>query len=349
MGEEETENWVKHYASFHQMLIVGEGDFSFALCLAKSFGYGFNICATSLDSYDALLKKYKNAKINVDQLKDLGASVLHEVDATKMKLYTDLKMRMFDRIIFNFPHAGFHGKEDNVHLINMHRNLLHGFFHNASAMLRENGEIHVTHKTSPPFCHWNLEELASQSSLALFECVDFKIEDYPGYNQKRGAGSKCDKAFPLGKCSTFKFVFTTTIKKLKNRGYVSMVNQLIHQSPQFRISEQLHPTSVWSSLPTSNPVPMNLSRLVDSRLHGSLTEECFWIFDWYFCQVMETFGLPDSNIRFNVQEALRRGHERYANEVTGGTLNGYIILLEELHRLSVSRLAWLEMHSRLLQ
>jgi 25S rRNA (uracil2634-N3)-methyltransferase len=26
-------------------------------------------------------------------------------------------MRRFDRIIFNFPHAGFHGKEDNLDMI----------------------------------------------------------------------------------------------------------------------------------------------------------------------------------------------------------------------------------------
>ncbi|KAK8313354.1 hypothetical protein V6Z12_D01G104200 [Gossypium hirsutum] len=34
-----------------------------------------------------------------------------------MKHHTDLANRKFDRIIFNFPHAGFHGKEDNPHMI----------------------------------------------------------------------------------------------------------------------------------------------------------------------------------------------------------------------------------------
>ena len=91
---------------------------------------------------------------------------------------------------------------------------MHGFFRNASGMLRANGEIHVNHKTTAPFSHWNLEELASQNSLVLFECVDFKKEDYPGYNNKRGAGSRCDEPFRLGACSTFKFRFSPTAMKM---------------------------------------------------------------------------------------------------------------------------------------
>ncbi|XP_052621159.1 heavy metal-associated isoprenylated plant protein 41-like [Lactuca sativa] len=50
-GEIEEEKWVKHYSSNHQILLVGEGDFSFALSLAMSFGSASNIVATSLDSY----------------------------------------------------------------------------------------------------------------------------------------------------------------------------------------------------------------------------------------------------------------------------------------------------------
>jgi len=60
---------------------------------------------------------YKHAKSNIDDLHKLGACILHGVDATKMELHSDLKMRRFDRVIFNFPHAGFHGREDNTLLI----------------------------------------------------------------------------------------------------------------------------------------------------------------------------------------------------------------------------------------
>ena len=34
-----------------------------------------------------------------------------------MRFHADLKNSRFDRIIFNFPHAGFKGKEDDMHMI----------------------------------------------------------------------------------------------------------------------------------------------------------------------------------------------------------------------------------------
>ncbi|MED6207723.1 hypothetical protein PIB30_038349 [Stylosanthes scabra] len=134
-----------------------------------------------------------------------------------MKFLLDLKNRKFDRIIFNFPHAGFYGKEDNMEVIEKHKDLVLGFFKNASRMLRANGEIHVNHKTSGPFNDWDIKSLGAQSSLTLIELADFKKEDYPGYNNKRGDSYRCDEPFPLGKCSTFKFIFNprATVRKCK--------------------------------------------------------------------------------------------------------------------------------------
>lgn len=80
-------------------------------------------------------------------------------------------------------------------------------------MLRPYGEVHVSHKTAVPFSHWNLEELAAENSLLLIECANFCIDDYPGYSNKRGDGSRSDKPFPLGKCSTFKFIIGNPHKK----------------------------------------------------------------------------------------------------------------------------------------
>jgi 25S rRNA (uracil2634-N3)-methyltransferase len=51
------------------------------------------------------------------KLKSLETTVLHGVDVKTMKFHTDLKNKRFDRIVFNFPHAGFRGREDQVHMI----------------------------------------------------------------------------------------------------------------------------------------------------------------------------------------------------------------------------------------
>lgn len=45
------EKWKKHYSSKHRILLVGEGDFSFSLSLARAFGSAHTLVATSLDSH----------------------------------------------------------------------------------------------------------------------------------------------------------------------------------------------------------------------------------------------------------------------------------------------------------
>nr|CAB3453718.1 unnamed protein product [Digitaria exilis] len=170
-GVGEEVKWLGLYSSTQSILLVGEGNFSFSLALATAFGSGGNIVATSLDTSEALRNKYGGAESNITSLKRLGATVLHGIDVKTMKSHTDLRNRRFDRIVYNFPHAGFKGKECEVHMIKLHKNLVRGFFRNACHLLRPYGEVHVSHKTGKSYDKWNLEHVAAGFSLILIEKV----------------------------------------------------------------------------------------------------------------------------------------------------------------------------------
>jgi hypothetical protein len=43
------ERSIKHYSNLHQILLIGEGDFSFYLALANAFGFAENMVPTSIN------------------------------------------------------------------------------------------------------------------------------------------------------------------------------------------------------------------------------------------------------------------------------------------------------------
>ncbi|KAI3456767.1 hypothetical protein Pfo_013430 [Paulownia fortunei] len=194
---------IRHYSSCHRILLVGEGDFSFSTCLAKAFGWASNMVATSLDSEDFLVKNYQEALPNIVELGIRKCKVMHEIDATKIANHEFLGGMKFDRIIYNFPFAGFFKNLPQDATLRRHRRLVSLFLKNAKEMITENGEIHVTHKTNGIHLEWKLESLASSHRLRLIEAVDFKLHHYPGYNTKRGFGG--DENFNCYPSKTYKF------------------------------------------------------------------------------------------------------------------------------------------------
>ncbi|CAB4276993.1 unnamed protein product [Prunus armeniaca] len=192
------EKKIKHYNSYQKILLAGEGDFSFSVCLARAFGLAINMVATSLDSRESLMLNYSKAMSNVKELEARGCKVLHEVDVHSMSQHPFL----------------IRGKGFRIILEGFHQDLVRGFLKNACEMLTAIGEIHVTHKTTFPFTEWKIVELAKEVGLYLVDEEQFSLLDYPGYENKRGAGM-CDKTFHVGMCSTFKFAkllysFTTS-------------------------------------------------------------------------------------------------------------------------------------------
>ena len=71
------------------ILLVGEGDFSFALALARLRGESLELTATSLDSEEEVLRRYGGVGVarTLDELARAGVRVLHGVDATRLHEY----------------------------------------------------------------------------------------------------------------------------------------------------------------------------------------------------------------------------------------------------------------------
>ncbi|PSS05999.1 Heavy metal-associated isoprenylated plant protein [Actinidia chinensis var. chinensis] len=197
------ERWMKHYSSFQKILLVGEGDFSFSACLAMAFGCAHNIIATSLDSRGFLSSNYRKAMSNIESLTSRGAEVVHGVDATQMANHFLFRDMTFDRIVFNFPHAGFDSDESRELHLRRQRKLIRLFMKNAKKMIGKRGEIHVSHKSNAFFREWNLEQLATNEGLRLIESSRFNFTDYPGYHTKYGY--RGDKNFNCNPSKNYKF------------------------------------------------------------------------------------------------------------------------------------------------
>lgn len=58
---------LRHYSNKQKILLVGEGDFSFSLSLARAFGSATNLTATTLDTHGKshFILKYVNVVITV--------------------------------------------------------------------------------------------------------------------------------------------------------------------------------------------------------------------------------------------------------------------------------------------
>ncbi|EEF27879.1 nucleic acid binding protein, putative [Ricinus communis] len=126
--DDEPEKWRRHYSSKHKMLLVGDGDFSFSLCLARTFGSAHNMVATTIDTQENIEKKYSNGVSNVRELEERGCLVLYEVDAKQMSQHFFLRTQRFDRIVYNFPHVGFLYREGSYCQIQL-RFLAFGFIY----------------------------------------------------------------------------------------------------------------------------------------------------------------------------------------------------------------------------
>jgi 25S rRNA (uracil2634-N3)-methyltransferase len=152
------------------VLTVGDGDFTFSLAIARLLdGKAHSgLVATSYESRASLIQVYPGIKDTISELESLGATVCYQVDATRLKetLPETIPINnQFDRIVWNFPcSAVTKGQDGQNEAMESNKALVRDFVANSRHLLKSQGQIHLNHKTKPPFNQWNIDEVAVEAS-----------------------------------------------------------------------------------------------------------------------------------------------------------------------------------------
>jgi len=229
--KQQTQKDVIPFTEEDSILLIGEGNFSFARSVAELLpSITYKMIATCYDNEIELKEKYNDATENIKAIEDLGGKVLYHIDATKLASLKHFKGKRFDKIVFNFPHVGA-GIKDQDRNVLTNQKLLQSFFDNAAELLTSrilyddmnDGEILVTLKSGNPYDLWDIKKLAkSTGKLITKTSFQFNPYLYPGYHHRRTIGfeegiSKSENEEIIDKnCRTYVFI-NKPIEKKKNK------------------------------------------------------------------------------------------------------------------------------------
>ncbi|KAF3925879.1 hypothetical protein ABW20_dc0104318 [Dactylellina cionopaga] len=173
------------------LLLVGEGDFSFTHSLIKTPHVApSTILTTSTNESEAItLEKYPQSEDTLNAIREAKHRLFFNVDVTK-SYPKGIRTRTYDAIIFNFPHTG--GLTTAVdRQIRANQELLLAFLKNSVPLLSTaGGTIVVTLFEGLPYSNWNLRELAKSVGLQCQRSFKFDAGMYVGYKHMRTIGTR---------------------------------------------------------------------------------------------------------------------------------------------------------------
>lgn len=157
-------------------LFIGEGNFSFSHCIAsKNPLITSHIISTVFEQEKDISKETRQ---NALALKKLGVAVLYEIDATDLS--SDLSGKVFDTIIFQFPHTG---SRDPLYGRNSNFILIRRFLKSALKHLTAQGKIIITTIDNPHYQGaFQFEDAAKDADYHPPQFYSFDMASFPGYN-----------------------------------------------------------------------------------------------------------------------------------------------------------------------
>lgn len=196
------------------ILTVGDGDFSFSLALAR---FGCRVVATSYESAETVRSVYDSVCVadHIAELETLGAMIFYNVDATNLArtLPRSFTTRTFQRIVWNFPCSAVAKGQDGQNIeMDKNKELVQAFVQSAVGHCQFGGQIHINHKTKPPFNQWKIDEVAianTDNVRFLYRVVLDRILFHPYVPRK----ALDRKSFPCHDACTYVFdVFDASAK-----------------------------------------------------------------------------------------------------------------------------------------